>query len=263
MVSTSVRRNGFTLIECLVVMAIVAVLAGVLLPALAVGRDRGRSVVCQANLKQNAAATLVFVHNERQFPFGFCSSGGFSTAPPGGFVGDAADGRRGWWWFHQISDSKNPGQDVSIYCPSRPQTDTVLYSNYGANYSVYKFGDAGDDPEFFGDPLKAARLSRPGRTLLLVDSGYTLISWKVTLPQSEVSFEIPERLSSFFLPGLAVNASRTIAPPQQTDAVKGRHWNCSVNAAFGDGHVQSLRASQLSAGDAADGAAGTFYRWRP
>lgn len=256
-------RSGFTLIECLVVMAIVAVLAGVLLPALAVCRDRGRSVVCQANLKQNAAATLVFVHNEGRFPFGFCSVAGFSSAPPGGFVGDAADDWRGWWWFHQIADSQTPRQDASFRCPSSMQTNNMLCGNYGANYAVYKIGDPGSDPEFFGDPPKSTRLSQSSHTLLLVDSGYTLISWKVTLPQSKVSFEIPERLSSFFLPGLAVNAGRTIAPLQQTDAVKGRHWNRSVNAAFGDGHVQSLRASKLAADDTADGAAVPFYRWIP
>lgn len=255
------RRNGFTLIECLVVMAIVAVLAGVLLPALAVGRDRGRSVVCQANLRQNAAATLVFVHNEGQFPFGFCSVGGFSSAPPGGFIGNAADDWRGWWWFHQIADSQNPRQDASFRCPSSLQTDNLLCGNYGANYAVYKIGDPGGSSEFFGDTLKAARLSQPGRTLLLVDSGYALINWKAALPQADVVFENPRRLSSFFLPGLAVNVRRTIAPPQQADAVKGRHWNRSVNAAFGDGHVQSLRASQVAADD--DGTAGPYYRWGP
>lgn len=45
-------RRGFTLIEVLVVVAVVAVLVGVLLPTLAGARDAGRGTVCLSNLRQ-------------------------------------------------------------------------------------------------------------------------------------------------------------------------------------------------------------------
>lgn len=53
-------RRGFTLVELLVVMAVVAILAGLLFAALGGVRERGQSAQCLSNLRQLAAANVAY-----------------------------------------------------------------------------------------------------------------------------------------------------------------------------------------------------------
>ena len=73
-------RRGFTLVELLVVVAIMGTLFGLLLPAVQSAREASRRVRCQSNLRQLAVATLNFESARRQFPPGL-QQAPFPAAP--------------------------------------------------------------------------------------------------------------------------------------------------------------------------------------
>jgi prepilin-type N-terminal cleavage/methylation domain-containing protein/prepilin-type processing-associated H-X9-DG protein len=85
--------RGFTLVELLVVISIIAVLIGLLLPAVQAARESARMTQCRNNLKQLSTAALQHESSHKHFPAGGWGWGwigdpdrGFNHLQPGGWV---------------------------------------------------------------------------------------------------------------------------------------------------------------------------------
>ena len=66
------QRAGFSLIELLVVMGIIAILIGIMLPTLQRVRQHSRQIVCQSNMRQTGQLLLMYAntYNGWIFPLG-------------------------------------------------------------------------------------------------------------------------------------------------------------------------------------------------
>lgn len=88
------RARSFTLTELLVVVAIIAVLVALLLPALAAAREGSRTLVCMGNLRTQAFGVLQYLDENNDVFFQASSSGGSPLWPDyiGKYIGCADSG---------------------------------------------------------------------------------------------------------------------------------------------------------------------------
>jgi prepilin-type N-terminal cleavage/methylation domain-containing protein len=106
-------RNGFTLVELLVVIGIIAILVGVLMPALTAARERADAVKCAAQLRQlGQALHLYATANRSQLP----TWSGWHSYPDGANVDD----ERGLSWTEQLAPQFVQPDSPAWSCPADP-----------------------------------------------------------------------------------------------------------------------------------------------
>jgi len=260
------KRTGFTLIELLVVIAIIVMFIAILLPALRASRQQARAVVCGSNLRQLALALTVYDQQNGTFPYGFNDS--TDVIPPGDYPGHGSD-MQGWWWFHLLDILEEKyDKGTILWCPSRNVRDPyVLCGNYGVNRAICM-----DQPnpiagaiggEFVGTPLGLNQIRCPAETLLIIDSGYNLVSWRGATNAPGQPFENAGREGAFYVPGLWINKERIILPGHEQDAIDGRHPNKSINVGFADGHISRVKADALFVEETDGGYSNRSPLWLP
>lgn len=270
------RPRGFTLVELLVVIAIFAALIGLSVPVLVTSRERARVAVCASNVRQLVLGLSAYEATNGTVPRGFEPD--MERRSSKGYAGNASTiNLVGQWWFdysQDINHRTGDGLDV-LTCPSKRQTDLrliqdILCGNYGANLSVcrverymkpYKDG-------FGGKPLSFSQVRRPAETMLVVDSGYGLISWwhataepPVPLPSDAVAVGAIQHTA--YVPGMSINQGKTLWPGQTDDAIGGRHPHKTVNVGFVSGHVAAKRADELVVEKTGDGQWNNSPLWQP
>jgi prepilin-type N-terminal cleavage/methylation domain-containing protein len=151
-VGASTKSRGFTLIELLVVIGIIAILAGLLLPALARAREKGRSAACLNNLKQIGLGVQLYADDNNSFPPGRIAGVTQWDLCVGPNVGGKAD------------PLSIEARSKVFMCPSARTANATNQLNYSANPNVCKEITPGISQVRPGD------LQRPTDTIIAGDS---------------------------------------------------------------------------------------------
>ncbi len=174
---SSRARRGFTLVEILIVIAIISLLAGIAFPVFSRAREGGRAKVCLSNMKQLGLAFAQYHQDNNRYPFpgnyqlwnndGHWIKGGDDTGVKK--FTDAEGGLANSTTFEYIEKHRAYVElgalfpfvkEVSVYtCPSAPKKDEKKLS-YSMNCAITGMSDV--------------RIRQPSQIVLLVDEGQSI-----------------------------------------------------------------------------------------
>jgi prepilin-type processing-associated H-X9-DG protein/prepilin-type N-terminal cleavage/methylation domain-containing protein len=266
------QRGAFTLVELLVVIGIIAVLIGVLLPALSRARQQANLIKCQSNLRQIGLALSMYVAQDKN---GYAPYG---TQPVATVDGGAYYER----WFESLSRLLNPKdkqyEDYGMPVPPNPRRVRVteVFRDVDVNFpqavchytgNVRIFGDrAAGGASAIPDPYTGRDLV-PRKMPTIKPSTETAVVWcsnEITTPSTHPFNNYRPSTSSYYMDNggwqfsgfyfirgqnppweqLKVISPYKIDIPTATtgggNGIRTRHIkNTVANLLFCDGHVEA------------------------
>jgi prepilin-type processing-associated H-X9-DG protein len=167
------RSTAFSIVELLVVVAVVAVLVSILLPTMAAAREAGRSAVCISNLRNAAMACRAYAYDFKGY--GPAIGQPYASEPNWALIVQAAAG-------HEVGPDGVPYSSSSVLvCPT---VNAFYAGRMTRTYAMNATGHSGlavpgmpSDPNDYDDPAHPAfidmeRVPRPDDTPLFVDSAF-------------------------------------------------------------------------------------------
>lgn len=218
-VSRPNSTRGFTLIELLVVVGIIAVLIGMLLPALNKIREQSKAAVCLSNLRQLGIALENYRANNKGL--GIFASQNAKTA---GYT------TLSYYWFHSAI---------------RPVGSTVTTYDYtgGYLYRYYKDVKVSDCPSAEGEPYTSVTSTNPPRVAygfnFLINDFSKFRASKIKKPAETVALADSGIVNAFDgnISSVMVNHQLLpLTPEWALPSFHGRH-NKKGNVLWYDGHA--------------------------